>query len=128
MCVEGERESKRDFMMNMDALFSRAYLHREPSAPCQCITCSSEPSPGQQGVEEVVVVVLVVAGIRRGYGLDGRGRHWGQRRRRLTEVEVVEEVARLMSPSAGGECCSQMFVSSHRGNLLNNLLNKIVKA
>lgn len=45
-----ERESKRDFMMNMEALFSRAYLHREPSAPCQCITCSSEPSPGQQGV------------------------------------------------------------------------------
>ena len=32
-------------MMNMEALFSHAYLHREPSAPCQCITCSSEPSP-----------------------------------------------------------------------------------
>lgn len=60
-----------DFMMNMEALFSHAYLHREPSAPCQCITCSSEPSPRQQGV------ALVVVGIRRGYGFDGRGRWSG---------------------------------------------------
>lgn len=50
MCVQ------RDFMMNMEALFSHAYLHREPSAPCQCITCSSELSPGQQGCVCVVCV------------------------------------------------------------------------
>lgn len=43
-------ESERDFMMNMEALFGLAYLHRGPSAPCQCITCSSEPSPGQPRV------------------------------------------------------------------------------
>lgn len=56
LCVHVfEGGGKEDFMMNMEALFVRAYLHREPSAPCQCITCSSEPSPRQPGVALVVV-------------------------------------------------------------------------
>lgn len=46
------REFESDFMMNMEALLGHAYLHREPSAPCQCITCSSEPSPWQLGEKE----------------------------------------------------------------------------
>lgn len=64
MCVhtvEGERQQElARLMMNMDALFSHAYLHREPSAPCQCVTCSSEPSPGQQefgGLREVMALM-----------------------------------------------------------------------
>ena len=49
-------------MMNMGALFSHAYLHREPSAPCQCITCSSELSPGQQGVGGLEEVMALMGG------------------------------------------------------------------
>lgn len=83
MCVQ------RDFLMNMDALFSRAYLHREPSAPCQCITCSSEPSPRQPGW----------GGIRRGYSSDGRR----QQRRWRGRGAGLSGSCRGMSPSAGGE-------------------------
>lgn len=85
--------------MNMEALFSHAYLRREPSAPCQCITCSSEPSPGQRGVGggggglgEVMALI--------GGAVDGD-----------EEEEVTgevgadwKEVTRRMSSSAGGEC------------------------
>jgi len=67
--------------MNMEALFGHAYLHREPSAPCQCITCSSEPSPGQQGVgggglgEAMALMGGAVAG-------DREEVDWRRRRRR----------------------------------------------
>lgn len=60
-------------MMNMEVLFSHAYLHREPSAPCQCITCSSELSPGQQGVCVCfcVSVCVCVGGLEQGIALMG---------------------------------------------------------
>ncbi len=142
---EGDTESKRDFMMNMEALFSHAYLHREPSAPCQCITCSSEPSPGQQGVEGLGEVMALMGG-----AVAGDREDWRRRRRRSGGRGGTDgrEVAGRMSSSAGGEsviagvtCTCTVsaqqptfgVVSSHRGHLLNMLmlmlvLNKIVGA
>lgn len=114
---------QRDFMMNMEALFSHAYLHREPSAPCQCITCSSELSPGQQecvwvcGVCACVCarMCVYIGGIRRGYGFDGRGSHWGPRGAAWWEEQMKrdadwKEFVRRTLPSAGlNESCSWIY-------------------
>lgn len=54
VCGLGERLEfrKKGSMLSMELLFSHAYLHGEPSAPCQCVTCSSEPSPRKLGEED----------------------------------------------------------------------------
>jgi len=54
VCGLGERLEfrKKSSMLSMELLFSHAYLHGEPSAPCQCVTCSPEPSPRKRGEED----------------------------------------------------------------------------
>ena len=141
MCVHaveggrGRRERTKDFMMNMEALFSHAYLHREPSAPCQCITCSSEPSPRQQGEGGLGEVMALMGGAVAG---DKRGGALEEEEEEEEEEVNGREVAGRMSSSAGGEIVQQESrihtcllysqqpasgaVSSHRSHLLDILL------
>lgn len=126
---EGDTESKRDFMMNMEALFSHAYLHREPSAPCQCITCSSEPSPGQQGVGGLGEVMALMGGAVAGDREDWRRRRSGGEEGGLMGERLPGECRPLLVERVLQQECTVVAqqptfgaVSSHRGNLLNVFL------